>query len=512
MSNWIDDAISYLSPATAAKRARARYLEQVYRRASSRSFDGADRTRRTKGWRTSPTSANSENGPALVILRDRSRDLVRNNPYAAKAVQAISTNVVGTGIIAKPMAKSKANTKDLGWAWKRWAESTECDADGLNNFYGLQNLVMRTMVDSGEVLVRRRRRFSTDKLTVPLQIQVLEPDYIDTLKNESLNGGGFILQGVEFDALGKRVAYWLFPEHPGDAGLAGRGLSFVSQRVPAEDLIHLFRVDRAGQVRGIVWGAPSILRLRDFDEYEDAQLVRQKIAACFAGFVQDVEAPVDAAAAQETVGEKIEPGAMEVLPPGKTITFPNPPQVSGYREFTDVSLHGVASGYGVTYEILTGDYSRVNFSSGRMGWIEFHRNVEQWRWLLLIPRFCEPAFRWFCEAAFLMGYKGTADSFAQWTPPAREMIDPSKEVSASISAMRAGIKTIPGVIREQGYDPDELVEEMIEFNKKIDAAGLILDSDARKTMKAGIAQTYVAAEIEAKTKVNDGGSEDAENE
>lgn len=509
MSNWIDKTISYLSPAAGAKRARARYQEQIFQKAASRSFDGADKGRRTKGWKATSTSANAENGPAIVTLRDRSRDLVRNNPYAARAIQAIQTNVIGTGIIAKPMVKGAKNAKELGWAWKRWAESTECDADGLNNFYGLQSIAMRTLAEAGEVLVRRRHRFAIDKLTVPLQIQILEPDYIDTLKSESVEGGGYILQGVEFDKLGRRVAYWLFAEHPGDAGLASKASSFKSNRIPAEDILHLFRVDRTGQVRGIAWGAPVILRLRDFDEYEDAQILRQKVAASFTAFVHDIEAPDDATTAEDLGFDKLEPGAVENLPPGKTITFPNPPQVSGYREFTDVSLHAVASGYGVTYEILTGDYSRVNFSSGRMGWIEFHRNVEQWRWLLLIPRLCEPVFRWFCEAALLAGYKGTSDAFAQWTPPAREMIDPSKEISAQVTAVRAGFKTLSGVIREQGNDPEEFFEELIADNKKIDQAGLILDSDARKTMKAGIAQTYVADEISAKNSGTEGGSEDA---
>lgn len=509
MSNWLDSAISFLSPAAGAKRAKARLVEQTYKDVSGRRFEGATKGGRTGGWVTSSSSSNTANGPALVLLRDRSRDLVRNNPYAARAVQAIPANVVGTGIVAKPIARSEKNANDLAWAWKRWALTTECDADGLLDFYGIQSLAMRAIVESGEVLIRRRQRFVADGLTVPLQIQVLEPDFIDTTKSQVLKDGSYIIQGIEFNRMGRRVAYWLYSEHPGDTGLASKYISFESKRIPAEDILHLFRVDRAGQIRGIAWGAPVIIRLRDFDEYEDAQLVRQKIAACFAGFIQDIKEPDDFDKTKATVGEKIEPGLLEFLPPGKQITFPNPPQVTGYGEFARITLQAVAAGYGVTYELLTNDLSRVNFSSGRMGWIEFNRNIEQWRWQMLIPRLCNPVFRWFLEAAALAGYKGTDEAMAEWTPPAREMIDPGSEISATVTAIRAGLKTLSGAIREQGYDPEEFIQEMIEDNAKIDKGGLILDSDARKTMQAGIAQSYVSKQIEAEIE-DEGGSKDAE--
>ena len=390
MSNWIDTTLSFLSPTLGARRARARHLEKIYKDAGARSYEGATTSRRTDGWRSPSTSANAENQNAIRSLRDRSRDLVRNNPYATRAISGIETNTVGTGIIAKISQINGKAKNDLVSAWKQWAETLECDADGLLDFYGLQSLAMRTIAESGEVLIRRRRRLASDGLTVPIQLQILEPDFIDSIKTMSLDNGGKIIQGVEFDALGRRVAYWLYPSHPGDTGITGLNLSFRSNRIPAEDILHLFRIDRAGQVRGISWAAPIILRLRDFDDYEDAQLVRQKIAACFAAFVGDIEAPTDAIQNANTLGDKIEPGAIENLPPGKSISFPNPPQVTGYGEFASITLHAVATGYGVPYELLTQDFSQVNFSSARMAWLEFNRNINKWRWQLVVPRMCNP--------------------------------------------------------------------------------------------------------------------------
>jgi hypothetical protein len=120
-----------------------------------------------------------------------------------------------------------------------------------------------------------------DGLPVPFQLQVLEPDHLDNGKTEDMADGGYILQGIEFDALGRRRAYWLFPVHPGET----RGRSLASRPVPARQVLHLFERLRPGQVRGVPWFAPVILKLRDLDDYDDAELMRKKIEACFAAFV-----------------------------------------------------------------------------------------------------------------------------------------------------------------------------------------------------------------------------------
>jgi lambda family phage portal protein len=481
--NWLDSVVGYFSPLAGLQRAQARNAMDVVRK-----YDASSAGRRTGGWITNSSSANSEVGPALGKVRDRVRDLVRNNGYASKAVSVIEGNVIGTGIVCgidSPNAKAKV---ELAARWKAWADSVDCDADGLNNFYGLQALAMRACAEGGEALIVRLWRKKSDgyRLPVPIQLQVLEGDYIDTSKTQELGDGGFIIQGIEFDSLGRRVAYWLWNQHPGEVGLLSTKIGLKSNRVDARDVKHLFRADRTGQVRGISWGAPCVVKLADLDAYEDAQLLRQKIAACFAGFVRDLEMPMDATAAKNVAPSRIEAGGMHILPSGKTVEFPNVPTVANDGH-TERVLRSIAAGWGVTYESLTGDLSNVNFSSGRMGWIEFQRNVSKWQWNLFIPRVCQPTFNWFLEAADLYGLN-VVGATSTWTAPRREMIDPTKEIPALIAGIRGGVTTLPEVVREQGRDFDEHIAEIKKANEALDKAGIILDSDARKTMKAGAIQ------------------------
>ena len=482
--SWLDRSISYVSPQAGARRAKARLAERTIQEISARKYDGASVGRRTDNWKTTGSSANAEVGPAISRLRNRCRDLGRNNTYANRAIKVLDANIIGTGIIpqAKAVTGSSAKNADsISHLWSEWGETLACDADGLHNFYGLQSLAVRTIMEGGECLIRRYRRPKSFGLPVPLQYQVLEGDFIDTTKEGLLANGNFIVQGVEFDKYGRRVAYWLFEVHPGDTAILNRK-TFVSNRISADDILHLFEVGRPGQVRGVPRAASCVVTLRDFDEYQDAQLVKQKIAACFTAFIHDIQAPEVEVSSAEDAPEQMEPGAIENLPSGKTITFPSPPQIMGYKEFSDVSLHAVAMGYGVTYEALTGDLSGVNFSSGRMGWIEFNRQIEQTRWLTLIPRLCQPTYNWFREAVTLMGYDGAAIA-TTWTPPRREMIDPVKETKATAESIRSGLTTLSEAIRQQGNDPDAQFKEMKSDNDKLDALGLIIDTDPRQPKK-----------------------------
>lgn len=245
--NWIDRTVGFVSPAAGLRRVRNRTAMTALRR----SYEGARVGRRTDGWVAAGTGANTEIGTAIARLRDRTRDLARNNPYAAKAVQAVVSNLVGTGIMPRTRAGDAGVNDQADRLWARFAES--CDADGLTDFYGLQALVVRAMTESGECLVRIRERRIDDGLPVPLQLQLLEPDHLDTGKTGEVPGGGFIIQGVEFDPLGRRRAYWLYPVHPGEVATF-RKMSLASQRVSADGVLHLFEQLRPGAGAGRDWG------------------------------------------------------------------------------------------------------------------------------------------------------------------------------------------------------------------------------------------------------------------
>lgn len=468
--NMLTDIVSVFSPRRAFQ--RQRYLTATE---ALRSYEAASRTRRTAGWKATGASANEESRGAITTLRNRSRDLFRNNPYAKRAIEALADNLVGAGIRPSPVAAGKQADKRIKKLWADWANKTWCDYDGKFNLYGLQWLAAKTLFESGEVLIVKRK-VADKMLPVPLQLQVLEADYIDTGKDvRALTAGDReIIQGVEYDPNGKRVAYWLFDRHPGD------GYALTSKRVLAEDVIHVYPVERAGQVRGVPVGTSSIIRLRDFDEYEDAQLIRQKIAACFAAFVtDDPDAQITGGGSgSEAQLEKLEPGIIEYLPAGKTITFANPPSTEGYDVYTRTVLRAVASGYGVTYEMMTGDLSNVNFSSGRMGWIEFHRLITRMQELLFIPQFCDPVWDWFLEASVVaMQLRPSQITSATWTAPRREMIDPVKEVQGMREQMRSGLIPWQEMVRQNGYDPEEVLQMLSDDKKAFDAQGLKFEWD-----------------------------------
>lgn len=493
--NALENAIAVVAPGLALKRSRARIALQAVR-----AYEAASRGRRTDGWKTVSSSANSETRTGLLVSRNRARDLVRNNPYAARAVSIIASNLVGYGIKTTPQTANKKKSKPLLKFWNEWAESTDCDADGKHNMYGLQNLAGRTIPEAGEVLFRRVWK-KNSKSKIPMQVQILEADYIDTHREGAYglgsdNNGNVILQGKEFDKSGKLVAYWLFEQHPGEAIYTGR-ITNLSKRVPAEDIIHCYRVDRPGQVRGVTWLAPVVIRLRDFDEYEDAQLVRQKIAACFAAFVYDGEGaetttPSGTPVTSDDLVDKFEPGMIERLGPGQDIRIATPPAVQGYSEYASVSLHSIAAGIGVPYESMTGDYSQVNFTSGRMGKADFHGLLDSWQWNMLVPQMCEGIFQWFIEAAELAGIQA-AGATATYTMPRRTLTDPTKEIPAMIKGIRGGVETLFNAIRSMGYDPEEHLAEIKEGNDLLDSLGIIVDSDPRKITNGGQVQADPSA-------------------
>lgn len=491
-SKRLDEVIGMLAPQISLRREKSRALAQHYK-TLFRKYESATSGKRTRNWYTSPSGSNTEIGGSISKIRDRARALVRDNPYAAGILQTLVSNTIGTGILAEPQHSNLAVLARSKELWNQWADSTECDADGVLNYYGLQSLGFRSMVESGEVLVRRRRRRSMDGLTVPLQIQLLEPDFLDHSKTQSLqDSGNQIIQGVEFDKVGKRVAYWMYDTHPGE-NLGTVKSSYESKRIKASEIIHVYDPTRCGQVRAVSFFAPVILTLRDMDELNYAQLTKQKIAACFTAFIRDIaDLGSEQLEDEQEEIENLEPGAVFNLSSGKTIEFANPPSATGADEFNKTLLRSVAKGMGTTYEAATGDLSGVNYSSGRMGRLEFNRNIEHWRWNVYIPNFCQKTWGWWMDAAsFVPGFNPEGLGVT-WTPPRKELIDPTREIPATIKAIRGGLMSLSEAIRESGHDPKQLLEEMKKDSAMLDSLGLVLDSDPRKTMSSGSIQTSSA--------------------
>lgn len=443
-----------------------------------RKYEGASKSKRLSKWFAPNRGANAALLSDNRTLRDRARDLRRNNAYAAKAVMLYSSNVVGTGIRTQFIKEGKLSSDlPIESLWKEWAHSTECDYDGRYDIFGLQKILAEAEFESGEVLVRFRYDANAK---FPLKLQILESDFIDTNMNVIAKDGNSIVQGIEFDKQGRRVAYYLFETHPGENYSTGK-----SNRIPASEILHIFDTLRPGQVRGVTRLAPVIVRMKDLDDFEDAQLMRQKIAACFTAFVRDINTEtLDADLAVDVdVAERMEPAMIEHLPPGKTVEFANPPGVQNYKEYTSTVLHGIAAGLGVTYEALTGDFSDVNFSSGRMGWIEFFRNIQKWQRQIMIGQFLNPVVKEFLKLSKILGNE--SDVKAYHIAPKREMIDPAKEVAATIHSIKGGLSTLSEEIAALGKDPYEHLEQYKKDMDLLDSLGLTLISDPRTPEEPG---------------------------
>jgi lambda family phage portal protein len=464
-------------------------VAKTIRRGARAEYDAATLGRRAAGWRRTRLDANGELSPAaMAALRGIARDLVRNNPFAARGVSAIANNLVGTGITFQVYRNGEIDEKLNAIARKHF-DTNKCDAAGRMDLYGLQLQAARTIVESGAVIARRRWRKASDRLPVPFQIQVLEPDYIDPSKHGPLDTapglqGGFAVNGIQFSPIGRREGYWLYGGHPGAARVTAQGSSFI----PAADIAHVFRADRPEQEHGATWFAPVVLRMKDFGDYEDGQLTRQKLASAYVGFISNKDDigtdPSAGDGGDREPYDYIETGTFLYGQPGEEVTFSNPPSVEGYKDYAQVSLRAISAGLGVPYEALTGDLSNVNFSSGRMGWLEFQRSLAAWQWDMFIPQFCGSVEQWFIDALETMGEKVDGVSF-EWTPPGREMINPSEEIKANRDGIRSGQLTPFEVVKMRGRDPDRHFAEFKTALELFDKLGLVLDCDPRRVTAVG---------------------------
>jgi len=484
-SSWFDRALLSVAPSFALSRLRAQSAGRAIM-----NYDAATSGRRGQSWRPSASDADGAAGKRSRLAQV-SRDMVRNTPFATRGKAVIVANVIGDGIIpAVQGASQRVKARGLELI-RAHLDTTAIDADGRCNLYGLQKLAFGAMVESGEALIRRRRRRAEDKLPLPFQLQLLESDHLDTAKYGRVGGTeNYIREGIEYDALGRRIAYHLFRDHPGSS-VSGRSFRnrLISDRVPASEVIHLYRQDRPGQMRGVTWFAPVALRLQDLADYQDAHLMRQKVAACFSAFRTSLEDDPNATDPDpRDIATKLAPGLIQRLTPGESIVFAEPPGVDGYADFSRGVAREVAAGLGITYEALTGDLSTVNFSSARMGRMEMDRNISDWQHLLAVPVMMDRLADWFLDAWEMTDGLPRRPRLA-WTPPRRVLVDPTKELPAMGEAVRLGFQSRSSVIRSLGYDPETVTAEIAADNKEADRLGLGFDSDGRRPKSGGAGAT-----------------------
>jgi len=426
----------------------------------------------TMGWNPGDSAVNALISGGGDALRRQSRDMARRNPWAANAIESYVSNAVGSGITPQPKHPDAATKYNLQRLWARWTD--EADAAGLTDFYGLQSLACRSTVESGECIARLRDRRTQDGLMVPLQIQLLESEHLPFTLTSDLPNGNRVRWGIEFDQIGRRVAYHLYREHPGETPLFFNSGDIA--RVPAESVMHLYKPLRPGQHRGQPWLTPVLLALYELEKYDRAELVRKAIATMVVFFEQDnnSEAPSIFGSDGKTDSngvpiQGLEPGSYVKVPPGRTVEHSKPVDVGGmYVEFMRSQLRKIAAGLGITYEQLTGDLTGVNYSSIRAGLLEFRRRCEAFQYQVIVHQFCRPVWRAWIDAAALSGsidareYAKYPERYldVEWQPQAWDWVDPLKDAEAQILLIDNLLKSRSQAIKSMGYDP-EVVDRLI---------------------------------------------------
>lgn len=479
VSERIDDFFGIFSP-------RVSYRRKMYRHAGNAfsSYKGAERNRLRSSWIPGGGSADQDLLSELPSLRERSRDLNRNDGHASGITGTMVTNTVGTGI--RP--QSRIDRESLGIddktaeefqkkaerSFQKWIPFA--DATERMNFYEIQQLIDRQILENGEVILLPLMLKDKNRPYM-LTFETIEADRLATPSDKRSDKS--IRDGVQIGDRGEAVAYWIRKTHPGDLTSRFRipeANSFV--RIPAKNklgrpnVLHLYPILRPGQTRGVPFFAPVMTMFKDLAEYMEAELVAARIAACFAIFIEKTD-PYSAAynRADKTTGEQrieeIEPGMMEYLNPGEKISSVAPQRPGGsFEPFVERILRAIGAALGIPYELVTKDFSKTNYSSARAALLEarrYFRSRQEW----LAQKLCSPAWEMLLEEAYLKGelniknfYEDRLDWVrVRWISPGWNYIDPLKEAKATKEALDSGISSLADEASAQGRDWEETIEQ-----------------------------------------------------
>lgn len=450
--------------------------------ALSGGFEGAMAKRRLIAWKATEQNINGLVSSGGDLLRARARQIVRSNPYASNAANSFVSNAIGDGIRPSCLIEDDVLKDDIVQLWKDWV--LEADADGLTDFFGMQALIAHALFEAGECFIRFRPRRETDGLSVPLQLQLLESEMLPLSKTEQGARGNSIRCGIEFNGIGKRVAYHFYRKHPGDSTESGNKGEIV--RVPASEVLHIYRPQRPGQIRGVPWIAPALVKLFLLDQYDDAELDRKKVAALFAGFITK-DSPEDKLIGESDADENgsaiagLSPGTMQVLLPGEDIKFSSPADVGGsYEVFQYRTLLAISAALGVPYANMTGDLKSANYSSTRAGTVEFRRRLNQFQEMTMIFQLCRPVWQRWLETAVLSGALRLPNfvrnprpyNRVKWIKPRWEWVDPLKDRQAEKIAQEMGWKAPSDIIEAEGNNVDETYQRIAEDNARKKELGI----------------------------------------
>jgi lambda family phage portal protein len=466
-----------------------------------RAYSGAQISRLTSDWITMSTSGDAEIRGSLKNLRNRCRQLERDNDYIQSYLREVENNVIGQGITFQAQVKMQRGNKmndtmndQIQSEWRRWSKANSCHVAGKLSFTEIEQLLVRSAARDGELVFRKvYHKFGDSK--VPFALEIIEADRLDDDYNGLSPSGNQIRMGVELDQWARPVAYYFFTYHPGDYPFGGERVNDTGRRVriPADEIIHPFATSRAGQTRGVPWIASAITRLRHMQGYEEAEVIAARASAAIMGFVESPDGELQGDAVQD--GERVtdfEPGVFKYLKPGEKVNVPNNARPGGqFGPFMELMLRGTASGIGLSYEGLSKDYSKSNYSSSRLSLLsdrDHWRKLQQW----VISHFHQQVFEAWLEMAVLSGavkipdYEINPEKYqdVRWLARGWAWVDPQKEVGAYKEAILGGLTSATKVIAQEGEDVDDLYNEIANERKLAKGLDLVFDTDAKTAIKA----------------------------
>lgn len=480
-SNVVDRTIELFSPQKAVERKAARTINEQFSQ-----YKGAQSNRLNSSWSVSSGSADYDLLPDLPVLRERSRELLRNDPHAASLVNTMVDNIVGTGI--RPQAQIDAEALGLSEeeaaklakacekAFSKWMQYA--DVGRRMNFYDIQSQAMRSIIVNGESLilpVRVERKFSP----YDLAIEVIEPDRIEAPgEMDQVNGRFKRLSGIELGKNGYPHAVWVKVSHPGD-GIFERSSDNRYRKILFTNadgdlqVLHLMNQNRPGQTRGEPMMASAMQAFKDLSSYTEAVITKERVAACHTLFISKQDAYSSALNRSDEILnkqriEEISPGQINYLQPGEEVSFGNPPANNSatYDAFVTRNLRTIGASLGLPYELISKDFSQTNYSSARAALLESRRVFGKWQ-QYLINHLCSPIYEMVIEEAWLRGEIPIKDfdsnryelTRSRWIPPSYGWIDPLKEIKAAQLAIETGLSSLSIEAAAQGRDWESIVEQ-----------------------------------------------------
>lgn len=444
----------------------ARILGREAKPVATRSYEGATPSARRFGAGAASFGPwANEASAAREPLQRRARHFHENNPLAHSGVSAWVNAAVGAGITATSQHPDAEIRKILDAEFRRWTR--RADLEARSSFEGLQAAAVKAERIDGEALFR----FVGD------QLQQIPAEQLDMSMTRDLGGGRLIANGVELDVDGRRVAYWIHPAKPSD--------QFPTYappvRVPAEDVIHVYRPTGPGAVRGVSALAPILLRLAELDATEDAYQVAAKVSALLSVILSNANDMSGEDPLPE--GVSLEPGAILKLAGGWNVNTIAPQQAQQIGEFLSHMTRTIAAGLDIPEHLLTGDLRQANYSSLRAGLVAFRQKIEAYQFQCLVPQMLDPVWRRVMAEAVLSGRieaELTEDLFAvEWIPPAQPWVDPLKDANATLALLKGGLMSRRQAVAQLGYSVDELDAEIAADRAREAALGLKFNNEAK---------------------------------